>query len=146
MAKKAYFSIFELQFFNWAIRKSSRAESSQAKLSWKSFSSSHGFSQLKLITIVYSGSRKLPVLLTFSTVFLLTWWVDESEKVESYADTIYGWSLILIYEVISKSAWENERGWKWCQFHTSYTVVWAKRSSANRKYFAKRIDFHKLHH
>ena len=63
-----------------------------------------------------------------------------SEKVQNYAGVIYGWSLILmIYEVISKSAWENERGWKWCQFHTSYTVVWAKWSSANRKYFAKRI-------
>ena len=37
------------------------------------------------------GSRKWPVLLTFSTVFMLTLWVGWSEKVQNYADVIYGW-------------------------------------------------------
>ena len=37
------------------------------------------------------GSRKWPVLLTFSTVFMLTLWVGGSEKVQNYADVIYGW-------------------------------------------------------
>ena len=45
------------------------------------------------------GSRKWPVLLMFSTVFVLTShfkWVGGSEKVQNYADVKYGWSLTKI--------------------------------------------------
>ena len=42
-------------------------------------------------------SRKLPVLLMFSTVFRyadLTPKVGRTEKVQNYADIIHGWSLV----------------------------------------------------
>ena len=37
------------------------------------------------------GSRKWPVLLTFSTVLMLRYSMGGSEKVQNYADVIFGW-------------------------------------------------------
>ena len=56
------------------------------------------------------GSRKLQVLLTFSTVFMLiadiipiSKWMDGSEKAHNYADVIYGWSLTVFIRVLRDS-------------------------------------------
>ena len=40
-----------------------------------------------------SGSRKWPVLLTFSIVFMLIRWVGGVQKGQRYADVIQGWFL-----------------------------------------------------
>ena len=39
------------------------------------------------------GFRKWPILLTFSTVFMLIRWVGGVQKGQKYADVIQGWSL-----------------------------------------------------
>jgi hypothetical protein len=41
--------------------------------------------------------RKWQFLLTFSTAFMLTYWVGGSEKVQKCADVIYGW---LLWQII----------------------------------------------
>ena len=80
------------------------------------------------------GSRKWPDLLKFSIIYMLTYLVGWSEKVQTYADVIYGWYLVVLSRKDSRSTLVNSsiRSFaEFVRFLFCIEALMARLSSAN---------------